>query len=153
LIDKQNAMPLERLCKLPPYASLAALAILLVSGCSGDNGRQEISGTVTIDGTPVTMGLINFQPADAAGVRGSGATLRDGRFQLPAAKGLLPGKYVATVQAFRETGRLMDDPMMGKVPQIAPVELAGPPRLEATVVSGDANRFDFQLTSVGAAKH
>jgi hypothetical protein len=144
---------MDRWCKFDNYALLLVLTFLLTPGCSRNNGRQEVSGTVTIDGTPVTMGLVNFQPVDTANAQGSGATLRDGGFQLPAAKGLLPGKYVATVQAFKETGKMLNDPMMGKVPQIVPVQLAGAPSIEATIVSGGPNRFDFHLNSVNAAKH
>lgn len=90
-------------------ALLLSLAALLASGCSGSNGRQEVSGRVTIDGTPATMGSITFQPVDTANSQGSGATLRNGDFQLAAAKGLLPGKYKVVVQAFNETGRMIND--------------------------------------------
>lgn len=146
-------MRLERQYKLDNCTLLVALLLTsMASGCSRNNGRQEVSGTVTIDGTPVTMGLVNFQPVDVANSQGSGATLRDGGFHLPAAKGLLPGKYLATVQAFRETGKVLNDPMMGKTPQIVPVQLAGQPGIEAIIVSGGPNRFEFRLNSVGARK-
>jgi hypothetical protein len=71
---------------------------------------------------------------------------------LSTADGLLPGKYVVTVQAFKESGRILNDPMMGKVPEIVPVALAQSSVREAIVVSDGPNRFDFQLTSVNAAK-
>ena len=67
---------------------------------------------------------------------------------MPTAKGLLPGKYVVTVQAFKETGRIVDDPMGGKRPELVPMVFAESRTLEATVVAGAANRFDFRLTSV-----
>ncbi len=60
---------------------LGACLLLAVVGCGGD-GRQAVSGDVTMDGQPLSDGIIRFEPQ--AGIPGSGAgtAIVDGRFQL-----------------------------------------------------------------------
>ena len=108
---------------------------------------RQSAATVTVDDAPLARGSISFRPVDISRATGSGATVLDGAFQVPAAKGLLPGKYVVTVQAVKETGRIFDDPQRGKVPELVPIVFAEPHTLEATVVAGAANRFEFRLTT------
>ncbi len=116
-------------------------------GCSKDNGRLEVRGVVTLDGHPLLRGSINFRPAPGNHAPSSGCTIDQGEFTLPAAHGLKPGKYLVTIQAFRKTGKMIDDPQMGKIDDIAPIEFQEPMPLEATVSVESANRFEFSLTT------
>ena len=130
-------------------ALLWAFALLVPLGCSGTDGRVSVSGKVTLDGDPLDSGLISFRPAAGTSANSSGGQITAGSYELPASKGLKPGKYVVTVQAFRKTGKMVEDPQMGMVAERERVKFkeAGP--LEATVEHGGGNTFDFHLTTAG----
>lgn len=81
-----------------PHALASVAAILVVAiGCGR---RAEVSGVVTLDGQPLTTGVVTFTPA-AAGPTGYAAIGSDGRYQVHvgAAPGLPVGAYVITVAA------------------------------------------------------
>lgn len=128
-------------------ATLTLVAAALLWGCHRGDARLPVSGTATIDGQPVAYGLVAFQPADGHSGAGSGASLQQGKFDIPAAKGLPPGKYRVTVQAFRETGRVIDDPQGGKRPELAPVQFGHVYPTDVTVVAGQRSHFDIRLTT------
>lgn len=67
--------------------------IASISGCGPDNplGRKALSGTVTLDGSPLQKGSIEFQPLDG-GVQ-SGDLISEGKYSIPAHQGATPGKY------------------------------------------------------------
>ena len=76
---------------------LAAMTPWLLIGCGEDDGlpRLEISGMVTLDGTPLPTGSIQFQPnatLEQVAVA-EGTTIQDGRYALAQEKGLVPGSY------------------------------------------------------------
>jgi hypothetical protein len=116
-------------------------------GCSRGNGRMALSGTISLDGKPLEAGAISFRPAPDNDGNSSGGQIESGEFRLSADRGLKPGKYLVTVQAFNLTGRTVMDPQMGKVPERVLVQYNEAGKLEATVAPGEPNRFEFQLTS------
>ena len=128
--------------------TLVLLACLLTfAGCSGSDGRLGITGTVTLDGQPLASGLINFRPAAGTAANSSGGTITEGRFSLPAAKGLMPGEYIVRVQAFQKSGRKVQDPQMGEIDEILPVRFNETDALKATITDGGENQLEFALTS------
>jgi hypothetical protein len=98
-------------------------------GCGAGNKLTAVRGTVTIDNAPVESGTIHFQSKAAGKASSAGATITDGSFQLPSRPGLTPGEYEVSVQAFRKTGRIFNDPQRGKVPETTPVNVADSPQL------------------------
>lgn len=100
------AMSVQRLA-----GRIAALAVLLftstVTGCGpAEPLRVKVAGQVTLDGSPLEAGEIQFVPPNG---RPASATIEaEGRFDLtsatvgdPAREGVVPGKYqvaVSTVQ-------------------------------------------------------
>jgi len=77
---------------------LASTLFLMFCGCDGggSDGRRAVSGTVTFQGQPLKTGSIEFSSPE--GERG-GASIVDGAYSIPAAKGLLPGVYTARVSS------------------------------------------------------
>lgn len=73
----------------------AVLAVALTgsfSGCGPATGdRVAVGGTVFLDGTMLDRGTIEFHPLSNGTV--TGGTIRDGRFDIPAATGAKPGMY------------------------------------------------------------
>lgn len=125
-----------------------AVAVVALIGCSGGNGRQSVSGSVTLGGQPVASGAISFRPAEGTDGPSAGGAIKDGHFTLEKANGLLPGKYTVGIQAFRKTGRIVNDPQFGKTDEMVPVRFREEGTLEATVTSGSDNQFEYALTLV-----
>jgi hypothetical protein len=134
--------------------SLAALAICLatlgvIAGYDGGSQRVGVSGRVSLDGEPLlASGIIRFDPADASVPQGSGGTMEAGQYSIAAVQGLQPGRYLVSICTYRETGRIIHDPQRGDIIERVPVCYEEVGRLDATVVHGGRNRFDFALTCV-----
>ena len=92
---------------------------------------------------------ISFQPADPAKSRGSGGTIRDGRYEVPAAHGLPPGRYLVTIEANRLTGRMMPDPT-GTAPSGSPLYGALQGRFLDSVTPANYLQFDVPLAAIAA---
>lgn len=77
-------------------ALLGAIVLCFV-GCSR---RAEVTGVVTLDGSPVPGGVVTFTPR-TAGATAYAAIGPDGRYtaQTGGKAGLIPGDYVVTVAA------------------------------------------------------
>lgn len=91
-------------------ACLASTLVLAV-GCGSGNelGRVPVSGQVLVDGQPLAAGTIEFSPQSSAG-QSSGAVIRAGKFSIPVAQGLPPGKYTVRVYSPASGAPLEDGP-------------------------------------------
>src|SRR5262247_4174540 len=77
---------------------------LLLAGCMGDPlGREAVSGTVIFQGQPLDQGRIHFVP-ETKGPTESGATIENGKFQIPRDSGLVPGRYKVSVFSYDQKG-------------------------------------------------
>ncbi len=137
-------------------ASLAPLAGL--GGCGGGDNlpREEINGSVTIDGKPLPRGMVTFVPADAEVSTQGGASIQDGKFTIPRIQGLVPGKYKVVVSSpddkpeeFTDKKDSNNAPGMPPVPakEVVPSAYNTDSKLEAQVRPNAKNVFDFSLTS------
>lgn len=77
----------------------SALLTVLIGGCGLNSSevdtlpRVPVSGRVTLDGTPLPEGKIQFQPTNAdSGIMAVGE-IKDGAFAIDQAKGPVPGNY------------------------------------------------------------
>ena len=130
-------------------ACLSLLALLAGCGASYD---ATISGTVTMDGAPLTKGTVSFHP-NAGGAVATGKINIDGSFTVQTAttKGLEPGEYKVTVVA-------TDPPPPSTNGEELPGILLTAPefgRLDSTplkfTVEAGANQFDIPVTSAPAS--
>jgi hypothetical protein len=74
------------------------------AGCgNAPDGRQKISGTITLKGVPLDEGLIEFFPKGDSSTKESrtrsGALIKDGKYVIPQDKGLVPGTYQVVISA------------------------------------------------------
>lgn len=99
-------------CDLRPLLLFTVLPLLTACGSGGD--FSSLSGTVSVDGTPVESGTVHFQSKTSSKSSG-GATVAGGAFNVVSAEGLEPGEYEVVLQAYRKTGRTINDPQKGKV--------------------------------------
>lgn len=143
--------------KLTPQSSgifapvVISMALLLIVGCGGKPAK--VSGTVSVDGTPLEQGSVTFAPT-GGGMRATGIIQSDGSYQLQTNRdvGLEVGEYDVAV-ASREiisTGE-------GSPPR--PGKFFAPSRYGRTRTSGlkyivekGSNVIDIDLSSEGLAE-
>ena len=131
--------------KLPRQLRGAALAIVVLAftGCGGGPNTTTVSGKVTVNGAPVSRGVINFQ---ASGSRplGSGISA-DGTYSVE----LPPGDYQVRIDAPPEVpaGYKEGDPLPRLGPRLVPEKYAGfsSSGLTATVGNEGSQSIDFEL--------
>jgi hypothetical protein len=72
-------------------------------GCSGPNAAS-VSGSVTLDGQPLTTGMVGFYPDGGESAPANGQIDASGNYSLSTgtAVGLAPGKYIAIVVATKD---------------------------------------------------
>lgn len=99
--------------KLIPLRSIAAIiltALIATAGCGGaTDGRIDVSGTVTIDGTPLPSGSITFYQGGASSGVG---TIDNGNFsvsQSAGSEGMKPGAYEVAIQSWEVEPFAVDD--------------------------------------------
>ena len=123
----------------------------LLAGCYGNNGRQAVEGTVTLDGRPLGGGLISFRPMSGTGGPSAGSPIDEGRFSIAAENGVFAGNFRVAITASRKTGRKMQDPMLGtmvdETAEAIPACYNRQSTLSAKVKAGDPNQFEFALKS------
>ncbi|MDR2170911.1 MAG: hypothetical protein LBP59_12280 [Planctomycetaceae bacterium] len=126
--------------------------IFSVSACSPSNplGRQKIEGDVTLAGKPVN-GSIEFEPIGNQKERTqSGGLIVNGKYSIPAPKGLVPGEYSARIVASEETPgtRKPDTNGSGEFAEyhdIVPPDFGSATKQKVTVEKGKNNKFDFNM--------
>jgi hypothetical protein len=138
---------------------LAALALcaacVWVVGC-GNSGpkRYGVSGAVTYKGQPIKSGLISFIPEGSEASAG-GASIIDGKYEIPDKPGLPAGKYEVSVNVPTAGGKnkksgVAEDEAPGsggekETRETLPVKYNENTELRAEVKDDDNNEFNFNL--------
>src|SRR5690606_25476771 len=86
--------------RLAYFASLAAVALVAVGGCSGSDLPElaSVTGVVTLDDAPYPNAHVMFTPAQ--GRPAEGVTDSNGKYELtylPGVKGAEPGTYKVSI--------------------------------------------------------
>jgi hypothetical protein len=98
-----------------------ALVVCCLAGCGEPGevgGRLAITGTVKYKGEPIPSGSIEFIPHPGVNTNG-GASITNGRYKIPAEKGLEPGMYTVKI-SWADPPAVTDEP--GGLPGKDPVE-------------------------------
>ncbi|MCH9654416.1 MAG: hypothetical protein K0U86_05560 [Planctomycetes bacterium] len=134
------------------YTNLLFLLLLCsLPGCMGNGGEPtpdlgEVTGTITLDGTPLSKANVTFQPA-AVGDKGrsrasSAITSADGQFKLAYnsdTSGASIGKHKVIIS------KMSDNPEEAGL-QLVPTKYNDATELTADVVAGE-NTINFDLKS------
>ena len=130
--------------------SVRALMLLALAGCSGSEFGADVSGTASLDGTPLTSGNVVFVPADGVSNNAVSAVDSGGGYRLMSnrAPGLAPGKYRVSVTMHEQIAvqpgeRSMVVPKLLTPATYADANTSG---LEFDVKPG-SNTIDLPLTS------
>lgn len=127
-------------------SALLLLLVAVATGCGGNSASA--SGTVTLDGTPLTKGDLAFHPV-SSGPMAYGTIDAGGKYSLSTgtAEGLVPGEYVVTVVVAEE---VVSPPGAAPLPPkvTSPVKYSDKSQspLRVTIASG-ANDIPLALTS------
>jgi hypothetical protein len=91
------------------FVGFLLLSLSLAVGCSGNNktaGRVGVSGSVSVKGTPLSDGVIQFQPLEKQNTSAA-VVLVGGNYSISSANGLQPGMYLVRVS----TGNAESEPI------------------------------------------
>ena len=132
-------------------AACLVWSVLLLAGCAGDpHGRQAVSGTVEFQGKPLDQGRIHFAPA-SKGPTESGATIENGKFEIPRESGLAPGTYKVSVFSYDQKGakvqseEIPGDPGNTQFKERIPKKYNAATTLTVEVKKDEPNVFNLKL--------
>ena len=144
----------ERRQRRSPLALFLAGAVgLAAAGCSGsedDLPREAVSGTVTLDGQPVSDGTIQFSPTGPGGGVTGASRIEDGQFSIPREKGLVPGTYHVSINWAGKRDRAkpaMAGPRAAFAKELIPAKYNAKSTLKAEVKKGGSYDLKFELQS------
>lgn len=133
-----------------------ALSPLLVGGCStppNPDGREDVSGAITLNGEPLTaMSGIVFSPIVEGSNDGGQGQIVAGEYAITGADGVKPGKYIVRITASidfdKKTGKPGDETIQfgSEVPvDVVPPEFNKNSTIEFDVVAGKDNVFNYNI--------
>jgi len=128
-------------------ASLLAVTFVCVLGCGDESGleanpTQPVTGTVTLNGTPIAKGTILFESADdlAKGLPPGSAEIVDGKYSLNSSVGTKKVK----IEAPEATGP-KDETGVVPTKETVPAKYNVDTELSANVTEAGPNEFNFDL--------
>jgi hypothetical protein len=144
-----------------PAAALLISAVVIV-GCSVDSSvsrdtlpRVAVSGTVTLDGAPLTEGVIQFNPAPGTEGPPTAGEIREGKYSIEKPLGPVPGKYKVTISG-RPPARINEGEAPGGAPKLRPETVPAryntASQLESDVPAGGSSTLDFPLLKTLAGR-
>jgi hypothetical protein len=122
------------------------LSALLLGGCNA-NARYRVYGSVSYKGQPITAGLITFIPEGSEASAG-GAPITDGKYDIPAASGLPPGKYKVSISvpSAKVDPKEIETPGISvEAKETLPAKYNSETELRAEVTTGGTNEHNFDL--------
>ena len=129
-------------------ATIAALVLLFVPGCGRRDGPElaGVSGTVTLDGSPLPKARIEFQPRQA-GSPSMAVTDAAGRYRLVYSVGrygAIPGRHTVRISTYRQVSSSQGRPREA-IPERVPSRYNDETELVREVKPGSENVIDFHL--------
>jgi hypothetical protein len=130
--------------------------LLLITGCLAVSGgcgptssRRAVKGTVTYQGKPLENGTITFQTTTAPPAMAGGSPIKDGKYEIPADKGLEPGTYRVLISAAGPPAKqTVAERAAGASPrasEVIPAKYNAESTLTAEITSGGSAPVDFAL--------
>jgi hypothetical protein len=136
-------------------APLLSLTVLMAGGC-GRKGQELgfVTGTVTLNGSPVPFAFVQFQPIDPPGTYGSAYADPKGHYELQftkSSKGAPLGKHEVTIRTPKKDEIQIEDEATGKMvlPDLPPGFVEKLEKRFAATVEPGSNSIDFELSNPG----
>jgi hypothetical protein len=125
------------------------MCLVLLAGCNSvENAGLPIKGSVSLKGQPLDQGTILFSPVDPNTPTSTGAPITNGKYEIPALNGLVPGMYEVRISS-GEPGTVAEEPAPGE--SGPPAKDRIPPQynvettLRAEVKPGEENVFNYEI--------
>jgi hypothetical protein len=138
-------------CRFAP-----ALMLLAMTGCQDKTTpvdtlpRRAVSGTVTLDGKPLAVGKIQFEPTGSDKGAIAAGDITDGKYSIDRAQGPTPGKYRVIISGI-PTVKIKEDEQPGGPPKRqadpVPAKYNTKSTLTKEIADASSNQFDFPLES------
>jgi hypothetical protein len=138
------------------YLILTLLLLPIVIGCGSNNpqGRVAVHGEVTLDGKPLEHGNISFTSLQGiTPMVATGSPIKNGKFSLPAEKGLIPDQtYLVQFRSVEEVPgtqkKTTDHPRESErqTRNIIPCRYGVESKETVTATKKSPNVFQFDLT-------
>ena len=136
--------------------ALISSALVPTGGCSGPknpDGRENVSGTITLNGQPLPgMAGIVFSPTVDGSDGGGQGQINSGKYAITGADGVKPGKYIVRITASidfdKKTGKPADNTIQfgSEIPvDVVPPEFNKQSTIEFEVVAGKNNVFNYDI--------
>jgi hypothetical protein len=135
-----------------------ALIAWTPGGCTrGAADRGAVRGKVTVDGSPLPEGSIEFIPMDPRQGQTGSTGIKNGEYAIAAQGGLLPGEYQVQIRAERRTGKKHWDGMgderrpasqknyVEEMESYIPAKYNDRSTFKAKVEPGKVNEFNYNL--------
>lgn len=133
------------------------LSLLAASGCGSSPGRptgEAVEGTVTLDGSPLDQGLIQFKPEDPKALFAS-AEIANGKYSISRGLGPQAGKYRVEINSpeggpivpSTDPAKAMEQASAPPPKERIPARYNATSELTADIKSGAANPHNFDLKS------
>ncbi len=151
-----------RICRPLFFTVLTVSSLIVAAGCGNESDdtrpRQPVAGRVTLDGKPLSMGVIVFDPISKNEGTSSQGKVVDGFFSIARPEGPIPGSYFVRIDAVDPAtlaSRAATKP--GEVKKfnlstpknLIPAHYNTETELEVTVKGNEANEFVFDLSTKG----
>lgn len=128
--------------------AMAGVMALCSVGCDSPENIAQVSGKVTLGGTPLANALVRFQPAQ--GSPSAGYTDADGEYMLTYSRsidGAEIGEHWVSISTY-SNGNPDAEPPAPPTPEKVPARYNSNSEIKKTV-SKSSNRIDFELEATG----
>ncbi len=136
----------------------SSLVLLVLAGCGDPTApvdrlpRKALTGSVTLDGQPLTQGKIQFEPV--SGAEGTTALavgeIKDGKYSIETSAGAVPGNYKVIISS-RPPAKINLSEEPGPAPKLDPEKVPAQYNSKTTltkeVKNESVNTLDFDLKS------
>jgi len=138
------------------YILILCICLLGIAGCKKTNpeGREDVRGTITLNGAPIEIGTIIFDPTGSDHASGGSAQIINGKYELVGIGGVKPGQYIVRISARREydlkTGKPADENTQEGFYYFVvytPPEFNTNSTIEFAVVQGKRNTFNYNVVT------
>jgi len=144
-----------------PRVSLLLICCLIacgmMTGCGkkpNPDGRQDVSGRITLNGAPLINGTINFSDKSPENAGGAGGLISNGKYTLTGEYGIKPGTYTVRIYGARDYDRVTGEVATDQTPMgnlvavnLVPDEYNKKSELTFTVEEGKKNVFNLEMTA------
>lgn len=137
------------------HTALVLLASLAIGGCGGDTSapadpytRVAIAGNVTLNGTPLSEGMIQLDPATGTNGPTVSGEIHDGKYAIEKPLGPVAGKYLVRISG-RPLVKVTETVQPGGTPKVVPDPVPSKyntkSTLETDIPAEGSSALDFAL--------